>query len=89
MTLIKVVYCVRGVLKIPRRLPAVLAFAVAFPSHKEFESFTKHACITHMVNLVFLFTFNLHWLGRWWEKPVDFVASVRRKTVDVKNVVQF
>ena len=42
-----------------------------------------------MVNLVFLFTFNLHWLRRWWEKPVDFIASVRRKTVDVENVVQF
>ena len=42
-----------------------------------------------MVYLVFLFTFNLHWLWRWRQKPVDFVASVRRKTVDVENVVQF
>ena len=62
MTLIKVVYCMRGVLKILRRLPAVVAFTIAFPSHKEFEGFTKHACVSHMVNLVFLFTFNLHWL---------------------------
>ena len=89
MMLIKVVYHVRGVLKIFCRLPAVIAFAVAFPSHKEFEGSTKHVCITHMVNLIFLFTFNLHWLRRWWEKPVDFVASIRRKTVDVENVVQF
>ena len=42
-----------------------------------------------MVYLVFLFTFNLHWLWRRWEKPIDFIASVRRKTVNVKNVVQF
>ena len=89
MTLVKVVYRARGVLKILRRLPAVVAFAVALPSHKEFEGFIKHACITHMVYLVFLFTFNLHWLRRWWEKPVDFIASVRRKMVDVENIVQF
>ena len=89
MMLIKVVYCMRGILKIFCRLSAVVTFIVAFPSHKEFEGFTEHACIMHMVYLVFLFTFNLHWLRRWWEKPVDFIASVRRKTVDVKNVVQF
>ena len=59
MTLVKVVYRVRGVLKILCRLPAIIAFTVAFPSHKEFEGFTKHACVTHMVNLIFLFTFNL------------------------------
>ena len=89
MTLVKVVYRMWGVLKILRRLPAVITLAIAFPSHKEFEGFTKHVCVTHVVNLVFLFTFNLHWLWRWWEKPIDFVALVRRKTIDVENVVQF
>ena len=33
MTLVKVVYCMRGVLKILRRLPAVVTLAVAFPSY--------------------------------------------------------
>ena len=89
MTLVKVIYRVWGVLQILCRLPAVIAFAIALPSHKEFEGFTKHAHIAHMVNLIFLFTFNPHWLWRWWEKPIDFIASVRRKTVDVKDVVQF
>ena len=89
MTLVKVIYHVRGVLKILRRLPAIVAFTIAFPSHKEFEGPTKHVCITHMVDLIFLFTFNLHWLRRWWEKPVDFVALIRRKMVDMKDVVQF
>ena len=42
-----------------------------------------------MVYLVFLFAFNLHWLWRWRQKPVDFIASVRRKMVDVEHVVQF
>ena len=79
----------QGVLKILCRLPAVVTFTIAFPLHKEFEGSTKYACIAHMVNLVFFFTFNLHWLWRWWEKPVNFVASVRRKVIDMKNVVQF
>ena len=79
----------RGIFKILCRLPPVNTFAIAFPSHKEFEGFTKHARIMHMVYLVFLFTFNLHWLRRWWEKPIDFIALVRRKTVDVKDVMQF
>ena len=89
MMLVEVIYCMRGVLKIFCRLPAIFASSVAFPSHKEFEGFTKHACITHMVYLIFLFTFNLHWLRRWWEKPIDFVASIRRKMVDVENIMQF
>ena len=89
MTLVKVVYRMRGVLKILRRLPAVIALTVAFPSHKEFEGFFKHACVAYMVNLVFLFTFNLYWLWRRWEKPIDFVASVGRKTVDMEDIVQF
>ena len=87
--LVKVIYRMRGVLKIFCRLPAVIAFTIAFPSHKEFEGSAEHAHIAHMVYLIFLFTFNLHWLRRWWEKPVDFIASVRRKMVDVENVVQF
>ena len=89
MTFIKIVYCIWGILKILHRLLAVIAFAIAFPSHKEFEGFTEHACITHMVYLVFLFAFNLHWLWRWREKPIDFIALIRRKTVDVEDVVQF
>ena len=60
MTLVKVVYHMWGIFKILCRLLAVIALAIAFPSHKEFEGFSKHVCITYMVNLIFLFTFNLH-----------------------------
>src|SRR6266404_1166150 len=82
--LINFILCMR---QIRSRLPSILAFPIAGPADEEFKSTIKDFTVPNVVDFILFLALHCDRVRWGWQKPINFIPCVSRKTIDVEDIM--